>query len=65
MEVISLNLEQGWAIMCDGTYAMITDIMDDDGEETDDLESAVVVVVQSWDWWHVLTLSEYSDPAYH
>lgn len=46
VEVVACNFEQGWMLRGDGVKGAIIQMMDIYGDETDDLDDAVVLVVE-------------------
>lgn len=46
VEVVACNFEQGWMLRGDGVKGAIIQMMDIYGDETDDIDDAVVLVVE-------------------
>jgi len=62
----AVNYTDKLVIFDDGSVSPITDMFDDDGEETDDMEAATTVVCKSVDgqWWCV-NLAEFERTPRH
>lgn len=60
LEVEALNLDQRNALMSDGSIRKITNMLDIDGDETDDAVAAMSCVVKERDdRWHTLNLCDF------
>ncbi len=51
-DIEAINLVKRVALLADGTCVPITNIFDEDGDETDDINEAVAFVAgRGLDWW--------------
>lgn len=60
-DVAAINVRQGLAMADDGRALKITNMFDEDGDETDDPAAAVVLVIMAAaDEWIVVHVDEFS-----
>ena len=67
MDVIAVNLSDGRVLLSDGQTVPIDQMMDDEGDDTDDPHAAVCVIAgpdRAGQWWSI-ALSEYEEVTLH
>ena len=65
-EIIAINRIDLSALTDDGSVCPITNLLDADGDQTDDVSEAVVAIVRvAIDEWHVVILSDYETAQVH
>lgn len=60
MEIVALNLNEMVALFSDGSVGEITNLFDEDGDETDNGEEAVSGVVKLNELWFAFQCNDYS-----
>lgn len=59
--VVAVNVGRREAVLDDDTVIPITNLLDDEGEETDDPEEAVAAVAcEAEDRWHTIDLRDFT-----
>lgn len=62
-EIVSINLRKRWAITNRDELCEITNLFDEEGDETDDLEQAYSAVAKLDDNnWFTIDISEFNPP---
>lgn len=65
IDVTAVNLDTMHVLLADGTLCPITDMIDGDGDMTDDEAAAVVVIAKAPNAWLAVFLTDFATPTLH
>lgn len=65
IDVSAVNLDTMHVLLVDGTRCPITDMIDGDGDMTDDEAAAVVVIAKAPNAWLAVFLTDFATPTLH